>query len=191
MAEKPKMQNSESQKQIDKAEKDFEKFKDQVDTLTLDRMNEAPKLEVEPQTKIAQADLDKSDETYLKPSNFVMDINKFDEKYRDRYNFDKEYVAFIAEHNEQSDLIEIWTKPYRGVPAEFWKVPCKRLVWGPRYLAEQITKCKYHRMRTEEKPVQADRGMHYYGSMVVDNTIQRLDARPASTRRSIFMGANS
>ncbi len=29
----------------------------------------------------------------------------------------------------------------------------------------------------------------YYGSMAVDTTIQRLDALPASTRKSIFMGA--
>ena len=36
-----------------------------------------------------------------------------------------------------------------------------------------------------------ERGNQYYGSMAVDTTIQRLDALPVSTNKSIFMGASS
>lgn len=192
MVEKPKVQTSEAQKQIDQAEKKFDDFKEKCDELTMDRMNQAPKQELEPQTKIAQRDLDKMQDYYLKPSNFVADVNKFNEKFREDYNFSKEYVQFIAEHNElKGDLIEIWTKPFRGVPAEFWKVPSNKPVWGPRYLAEQLTKCKYHRLKTEDKPTGQDQNVTYYGNMVVDTTINRLDARPVNARRSVFMGASS
>lgn len=192
MVDKPKMQNSESAKELDKAEKQLEQFEKKCQELTLDRMNEAPKLEVEAQTKIASKDLDKMNDVYLKPSNFYACRAKFNERFREKYNYAKEYVQFIAEHNElKGDLIEMWTKPYAGVPAEFWKVPTNRPVWGPRYLAEQITKCRYHRLRTEDRPTQSEGGVTYYGSMVVDNTIQRLDARPTSSRRSVFMGASA
>jgi hypothetical protein len=30
-----------------------------------------------------------------------------------------------------------------------------------------------------------------YGALAVDTTIQRLDARPVSNRKSVFMGAKS
>lgn len=192
MAEKPKMHTSEAQKQIDQAEKNFDKFKEQVDQITLDRANEAPKKEFEPQTKIAQKDQDKLPDVYLKPKRSIMSPEKFNEKWRDQYNFAKEYVQFIAEHNElKGDTIEMWTKGFPGVPCEFWEVPTNKVIWGPRYLAEQITKCKYHRMKTEDRHTQQEGGMSYYGNMVVDTTINRLDARPASTRRSLFMGASS
>ncbi len=190
MAEKPKMHTSETQNQIDQAEKSFDQFKEKCDSLTLDRMNEAPKLELEPQTKISQKDMDKMNDVYLKPSSFVASPEKFNEKFREDYNFAKEYVHFIAEHNElKGDTIEIWTKAFPGVPAEFWKVPSNRPVWGPRYLAERISKCSYHRLKTENRPTNMEGGMTYYGDMVVDTTINRLDARPVGTRRSIFMGA--
>ena len=43
-----------------------------------------------------------------------------------------------------SEKIEIWTRPYGGIPAEYWEVPSNKPVWGPRYLAEQIKRARYH-----------------------------------------------
>jgi hypothetical protein len=34
-------------------------------------------------------------------------------------------------------------------------------------------------------------GTQYYGTMAVDTTIQRLDARPVSSRKSLFMGSGT
>ena len=48
---RPKV-NSESQKELDRAEVQFKEFNDQVTALTLDRMNEAPEKEVESQNKL-------------------------------------------------------------------------------------------------------------------------------------------
>jgi len=177
-------------KELEKAEKQFEKFDEQVKSLTMDRMNEAPKREVEPQTKIAQKDLDKVKDIYLKPISSISCREPFNEKYREAYNFDKEYVHFIAENKEIiGDTIEIWTRPFAGMAAEFWNVPANKPVWGPRYLAEQIKRKFYHRLKTEDAPMSRTNHMEYYGTMVVDTTIQRLDAYPVTTKRSIFMGA--
>jgi len=64
-------------------------------------------------------------------------------------NFQKEYVQFIAENKEIiGETIEIWTRPFGGMPAEFWKVPVNKPVWGPRYLAEQIKRCYYLVIKT-------------------------------------------
>ena len=62
-------------------------------------------------------------------------------------------------------------------------------VWGPRYLAEQIKRKFYHRLSMKQSVATEHNSMGtMYGSMVADNIIQRLDARPVSSRKSVFMG---
>ena len=198
MVDKPKVSNH-SQNELDKAEKKFDEFKENIDQLTLDRMNTAPKEESEPQTKISNREAQKTEGIYLKPLRSMMGVNpktgvadKFNEKFRKDWEFDKEYVAFIAEHKELiGEVIEIWTRPYGGIPAEFWNVPTNKVVRGPRYLAEQIKKCTYHRLRMDDhKAVSSDGMGTYTGQIVVDTVISRLDAHPVSERKSVFMGAS-
>ena len=190
MAEKPK---STSQQELDKVEKQFDAFDSQVKSMTLDHMNTAPNRETEPQTKIAQADIDKDNGTYLKPHRVIGSREKFNENYRDEYNHAKEYVNFTAENKEIiGETIDIWTKPFAGLPAEWWKVPVNKPLWGPRYLAEQFKGAKYHRLTMSQKVTTgADGYGEYYGAMAVDSIVQRLDAMPVSSRKSIFMGAKS
>jgi hypothetical protein len=191
---KPIARSSLGNQELDKCEKQFEAFDENVKQMTLDRMNEAPKQEVEPQTKISQKDLEKSKDIYLKPKRSVASREKFNEDYRERYNYDKEYVHFIAENREIiGESLEFWTKPYAGMPAEEWVVPVNKAVWGPRYVAEQIKRKSYHRLVMNNQVVNGGdhMGNQYYGTMAVDTVIQRLDAYPVSTRKSIFMGANN
>jgi hypothetical protein len=188
---RPKAQNSLAAQEMDKAEAQFEQFDKEVKELTLDNMNKSPKAEVEPQTKIAQQDIDKTQRIYLKPVKTISNNQQFNEKFREDWNYAKEIVQFIAENKEiVGDTIEMWTHPFGGVPAEYWQVPVNKPVWGPRHLAEQIKKCNYHRLVMQEnKVVASDHMGNYYGSMVADTTVQRLDAIPVSSRRSVFMGA--
>lgn len=190
---KPKVSNSQSEKELEKAQEQFDQFDQQIKDMTLDRMNMAPKKEEEPQTKLAQSEIEKSKEIYLKPKRTISSREKFNEKYRDAFNFDKEYVHFIAENKEIiGEEIDLWTKPYPGMPAEEWIVPVNKPVWGPRYLAEQIKRKGYHRFTMQDNQrIGSDSMGTYTGSMVVDNFIQRIDALPVSKRKSIFMSANS
>jgi hypothetical protein len=192
MTEQTKVKPKIAPTEMDKLEDQFENFDKQVKELTQDRMNEAPKQELEPQTKIAQSDLDKRKEIYLKPVKSIGCREKFNEKFREEYNFKKEYVHFIAENKEIiGEELDMWTRPFPGMPAEEWKVPVNTPVWGPRYLAEQIKGCSYHRLSMKENvTIGSDGGGKYYGQMVSDSIIQRLDALPVSSKRSIFMGAN-
>lgn len=186
---KPKVSSDYSQRQLDKAEEDFKKYDENIKELTLDRMNAAPKLETENQTKLSQKEIENSKELYLKPKRRISSKEVFNEKYRKDWEFDKEYVCFIAENKEIiGETIDAWTKPYAGVPAEEWDIPVNTPVWGPRYLAEQIKRCTYHRLKTQDRVIGGDGGMQYYGGMVVDNVVQRLDAYPANTRKTLFMG---
>jgi hypothetical protein len=192
MKEKPNM-NSESAKELDNAQKQIDDFTENLSTMTLDRMNMAPKQDLEPQTKLSQKDRDKLKEIYLKPKRTVACRDKFNEKYRDDYNFQKEYVQFQAENKEIiGESIDLWTRPFAGMPAEEWDVPVNKPVWGPRYLAEQIKRCYYHRFVMQQNVSTGADGMgQYYGSVAVDTTVPRLDAIPVSTRRSVFMGVTS
>lgn len=193
MKEKPKVSNSAAQQQLDEAQKQFDAYDAKVKEMTLDSMNSAVKKEVEPQTKIAQKDGEKSNETYLKPVRTISTPDKFNEKFRDKYNFAKEYVRFIAENKEIiGEAIELWTKPFAGIPAEFWLVPVNKPVWGPRYLAERIKGCSYHKFSMEQNKMTSQDGTaQYFGGIVVDSVVQRLDAYPAKEQKSIFMGASN
>jgi hypothetical protein len=75
--------------------------------------------------------------------------------------------------------------------AEEWDVPTNKPVIGPRHLAEQIKKCRYHRLVMEEsRPTSSDYAGTYVGTMIADTTKQRLDAHPVGEKKSVFMGAS-
>jgi len=177
------------EKEMDKLQKQVDEFDSQVKEMTLDQMNQAPKLEQEPQTKLSTREIDKSNKVWLKPERWIADGQKFNTRFEEKWNYQKEYVQFIAEHKEIiGEAIEIWTHPFGGKGAEFWKVPTNAPVWGPRYLAEQIRKCVYHRLRMDQGVTGRDSQGSYFGNMVVDITVPRLTAEPVATGRSVFMG---
>lgn len=189
---KPVVTTSLAKQELDKAEAQFEAFDQNVKEMTMDRMNMAPKEDVEPQTKIAQKDLEKSKDIYLKPKRSIGRgaKDKFNEKFRSAYEFDKEYVHFIAENKEIiGDSINMWTGPYPGAPVEEWEVPTNTPLWAPRYVAEQIKRKFYHRLVMKDTVTENTGAGTFYGSMAVDTTVPRLDARPVSSRKSVFMGA--
>lgn len=191
MARKPNV-NSESEKELQKLTEQFDNFDNQVKEMTLDRMNMAPKKETEPQTLLSQRDIEKSKDIYLKPKRVISSKEKFNERFREDYNFSKEYVKFVAENKEIiGESIDMWTKPFPGCPAEEWSIPVNKPVYGPRYLAEQIKRCSYHRLIMQERPTSADGMGQYYGTMAADQVVNRLDAHPVNERKSIFMGASS
>lgn len=191
--ERKKTPKSSSLNELDKAKQQFDKFDDNVKQMTMDRMNVAPKEEVEPQTKLSSREIANKTDIYLKSKRKIEDRQKFNESFRDEWNFQKEYVHFIAEHKELiGENIELWTHPYGGVGAEYWEVPTNKPVWGPRYLAEQIKRKCYHRLTMQQNNVTgADSMGQYFGTLAVDTTVQRLDANPVSSRKSVFMGSNN
>lgn len=189
---KPKVSSDYAQTELDKAEKQFDQFDQSVKDMTMDRMNMAPKEQAEPQTKMSTREAQNSKDVYLKPKRSIASKDKFNENFRQKYEFDKQFVKFIAENKEIiGETIDIWTRPYGGMPAEEWEVPCNKPVWGPRYLAEQIKRKFYHRLVMQNIPTEANGMGTMYGTMAVDTTVPRLDAHPVSDRKSIFMGNTS
>ena len=181
------------QKELEKVQEQLDAFEKNVKDLTLDRLNQAPKEETEPQTKLSSKELANSKEIYLKPHTKISSRDKFNDKFKDDYEFDKQYVQFIAENREIiGEAIELWTRPYGGMPAEFWKVPVNKPVWGPRYLAEQIKRKYYHRLVMQQHVVtETNQVGQMYGALAADTTIQRLDAHPVSNRKSSFTGGSN
>jgi hypothetical protein len=186
---RPKV-NSAGERELDKVAEQFNAFDENVKKLTQDHMNKAPMREIEPE-KISQIDIEKSGETYLKPYRSISSREKFNETYRDDYNLAKVYVRFRARNLEIiNETIDMWAKPFAGLPAEWWKIPCNKTVWAPRYIYEQLKSCNYHVMTMQQSSTGADQGGQYYGSMVADSTVQRLDAEEVSNRRTISMTGN-
>lgn len=191
MAEKPKPTSSLAEKELDKAEQQFQEFDANVRSLTLDRMNQAPNSEKEMQTLMSQNQMARSTDIYLKPATSIGSREKFNENYRKEYEYAKEYVNFIAENKMIiGEIIEMWTKPFAGMACEFWKIPVNKPIWAPRYVAEQIKRAKYHILSMRDTVTNDEGRMgQYYGTMAVDSTVQRLDAHPVGSSRSVFMGA--
>jgi hypothetical protein len=182
--------NDEGEKELNKIEKQFDEFNENVKELTLDRMNLCKK-EDKKEPEISQRDLEKASDIYLKPKRTISCRDKFNEKFRDAYNYDKEYVQFTAENKELiGEQMQLWTRPYAGMPAEEWEFPANTPVWGPRYLAEQIKRKYYHRLVMKDRATSSDGYAVYTGTMAADTTIQRLDAHPVIKRRSVFMNAS-
>ena len=190
--EKPRTTNSASQQELAKAAQNLAQFEDSVQRLTNERNDNVPVQEVEPQTKLSSREIANSKDIYLKPEKTMSCKESFNEKFRKNYEYDKEYVHFIAENKELiGEMIEIWTRPYPGKEAEFWKVPTNKPVWGPRYLAEQIHRKAYNRLKMEQTTTTSDGIGSYYGNIAIDTRIQRLDAYKATSRTNVFMGANN
>jgi hypothetical protein len=186
------------QKEKEKVESQFDQFDKEVKNLTLDRLNETPREETE--TQMSSREIAKAKEIRLTPHRVMWSgpaekggkPPKFNEKFREDYEFDKQYVRFVAHHNEcKGESIDIWTKPYAGIPAEEWIIPTDVVVWGPRYLANRLKGCFHHRLVMKEPEITgSDHAGQYYGKMVADTTVQRLDATPVSNRKCVFMGAD-
>lgn len=178
-------------KDLEVASQNLDAFENQVKSLTMDEMNKVPVKQEEPQTKLSNREVAKSDGIYLKPDRSISCKEKFNEAYRDEYNYRKEYVRFIAENREVGGEVEAWTRPFPGLPAEFWKVPTNKVVVGPRYLAERIAGCSYTRLSMDEgKSVGADGSGTYYGQLVATNKVQRLNAIPAKELNKSSMTSN-
>lgn len=191
MTDKPVAVNSAMARELDKMEQTMDAFVKQANVLDVSQVHAAPKQEREMQVPMSDRQIAKASDVYLKPTKSVPSKEKFNERFRDEYNFQKEYVQFIAENSEiKGDVSELWTKPFPGMPAEFWLVPPNKPVWAPRYVAEQIKRCSYRRLKMDQRPISADGMGTYFGEMVQDTIIQRLDARPITNRKSVFMGAS-
>src|SRR6266436_2415735 len=111
-------------KEQEKLESQFEHFEESVKQLDMDTMNKAPKIETEHQTKLSSKEIDASNKNVLKPQRSIGVRDKFNDKFRQDYEFQKEIVNFIAENKEIiGENIEMWTRPFGGMPAEYWVVP--------------------------------------------------------------------
>ena len=60
MVEKPRPTSSLAEKELQKADDQFKAFDENVKSLTLDRMNQAPKLDQEPQHRLSQSEISNS-----------------------------------------------------------------------------------------------------------------------------------
>ena len=193
---KPEPVSNLMDKELTKIDDQFENYNDELKSLGNDINSKPRALETEPQTKISQNEIAESAKlpgTYLKPSRIIMSQQKFNEKFRKDREYDSEYVYFIAEHKELiGEKIEMWTKPYGGMPYEFWEIPTNKPIWAPRYVAEQIKGSSYRRLKTNEHQITGNNAVgQTTGQLIAESTIQRLDALPQTTRKSIFMGVET
>lgn len=141
----------------------------------------------EPQTKLSRKEVQNADAIWVDP---IRSIKRpvggkdkatvfFDEKWRDLHAKDWEYVRCVVENHELiGEAVEVWTSKWGCDPAHFWKVPVNKVVMIPRLLAEQLSKCKYHRLKMEGGLESAQESNFVNKRIVVDHVVRRIDCRP-------------
>lgn len=188
--------NREGEQELDKIDSQMDAFQDETKSITLDETRSAPKHEMEPQTKLAQSEIDKTKDLYLKPKRTIGpgvnpktgEREKFNEKFRDEYNQKKQYVQFIAENNEIiGESADFWVKKFPGTNLEEWLVPVNKPVWAPLYVKERLEECGYTVFKSTQSKVSHE-GISYDGYLEVQERKNRLDAREVSKKRNIYMG---
>lgn len=179
---RPKV-NSESQKQLDQVEKQFEQFSEQVQSLNMDALNKVPVTMTEPQTKMSNREINKADAPRIRPIRSISSKEPFNEKYRKEWEHAWEDVRCVVENLEIiGERIQKWTKKFAGDPAHFWEIPVNKPIYIPRFVAEELSKCCYHRLKMDESVARENYGTAtVYGTMVVEETKHRLNCRPAES----------
>lgn len=189
MSDKRPKVNSEGQRELDRVEDQLKSFSDSVGTAREESRNLQSK-ETDPQIKMSQAEMNKSEVLYLKPKRTFPSREKFNEKFRDEFNRQSEYVDFIAENREvRGESIDFCIKKFPGQPVEEWVIPVDRPVSAPRYVKERIEDCGYTIFTTTDQPTGSEGGVRYYGSMVAEERKQRLAARDYVKKPRIFTGS--
>ncbi len=171
--------NSKGEQELKKAEERFEKFEAQVKTLTdVDELNKSPLVESEPQTKLSTREAEKADAPYIKPSRSISSKEIFDEKFRKQRDAAWKYVKCIVENNEIiGEKVQKWTKKFPGEPAYFWEIPVNTPIYLPLFLAEELSKCTYHRLVMQEQPQSIGDGATLTHTPVAKETRHRIDCR--------------
>jgi hypothetical protein len=179
--------NNEGQKELDKVESQIDKFSDSV-SLASERNQNLPFKETEPQTKLSQAEINASSNIYLKPKRIFPSREKFNEKFRDEFNRQSQYVEFIAENHEvKGESIDLCIKKFPGMPVEEWIVPVNKNVSAPLYVKERIQQCGYTVFTTVDRSTGSEGGIVYYGQMVSEEVKSRLSVKEVVRKSRIYL----
>jgi hypothetical protein len=192
LKQKPRVSDPVAKAELDKVEKQLDNTQNEIRSMSFDKLNLAPTRDRE-EPRLSQKEIDAQSGMYLKPNRSVGCKEKFNEDYRKEYEFSKEYVNFVAQNNEIiGESIDMWTKPFAGIPAEYWRIPVGKPIWAPRYVAEQIKRCRYHKLVMRDHIITEQNSMgQMYGAMAVEETVRRLDAHPVNQNKSIFMNSGA
>ena len=122
--------------------------------LTVDKINETPDVELEPQTKLTNRQLaDSLGCKYIEPLSKLKAIGTLPEKLRKQHARDWEYVKGIYENiNEIGQAITFSLCLYPGDPDCVWKIPANTPVYVPRMVANHLENVQqYHTFSHVEK----------------------------------------
>lgn|SRR5579885_1208102 len=181
MAQQQPRVNSDAQKELKKAEEQFQAFDESIQKMTLDNMNKAPKEELESQTKMSKKEERQYDAPVIKPLRSISSKEKYNPAFEKDHRRAWEYVKCVVENKEIiGEQIHRWTKPFPGDPAQEWKIPVNKPIYLPRFLAIELSKCQYHRLVMQENQVTGSDGVGtWIGAMVAETKVNRIDCRPA------------
>lgn len=127
----------------------------ELSALTVDKIAETPKTEVEPQTKLTTKQIAANENIqYIEPRKRIKGIGTLPEKLKKQHDHDWEYVKGIAENYEVvGEPICFWLSLYPGDPDCLWEIPVNRPVYVPRMIAKHLESVmEYHSFNYIEKP---------------------------------------
>ena len=176
--------NYEKLKEVKKLEEKFQEQSEAISKINRAELK-APLEEKEQQTKISQKEARKYDAPFIKPVRSI-GCNAKEKPLESLEPMRKrawEYVKCVVENYETiGEPVECWTKRFAGDNYDFWIVPVNTPIYIPRLLADQLSKCKYHRIIMKAQEGSEGRhtetaGVADIGIIEVKNEVQRISCK--------------
>lgn len=158
-------------KETEKLVKGVANLQEDLNSLTVDKINETAVSEPEVEIQLTMKQKAASEHCkYIEPKRSMKALGKLPEKLKAQHSKDWEYVKGIYENYIVSgESVSFWLCLYPGDPDCLWEIPANTPVYVPRMVAKHLEEVqKYHTFDFKEKPIHSwhtDQETHQFQSI--------------------------
>lgn len=153
----------------------------EMNSLTVDEINQTPSQDPEPQIKLSKKEIAKMEGVlYIEPKRTLPAVGTLPESQKKIREHDWEYVKGIFENLEiNGEPIKFWYVKYAGDRDCLWEIPCNVPVYVPRMIAKHLEEgMKYHKFDFLQKPEGTWRPDEFTHQFAPTSTFYRGKFRP-------------
>ena len=168
-------------KKEEKIIKDVAKISEDMNLLTIDKIEDTPDKEPEIQTKLTHREMaDELGVRYIEPKRKLGILGELPSNLEKQRARDWEYVKGIYENIDCiGEAVEFWYVLYPGDPDCLWSIPSNVPVFVPRFIAKHLEDVqKYHRFDYKNKNSAALQHGEFEDTFESVETVYRGKFRP-------------
>ncbi len=161
--------------------KNVSKISEDMNQLTMDKIDETPDKEPEIQTKLTNKEMaDELGIRYIEPKRMLGILGELPESLKKEHDHDWEYVKGIYENIDNiGESVEFWYTKYPGDHDCLWELPSNVPVFVPRMIAKHLEDVQqYHKFDYKNKGTAALQHGDFEDTFETVETVYRGKFRP-------------